>query len=239
MNEKQLKNIKMILKCMMVLAGLFAIIGAIVVLANVGKINSAMSAAMFGSSNAAYSSLTPSSFTVLDPASDIARFGIFAAFVVSCIFAAIEYFSGSPKKNFSFIIAGSSVLGFVGCFLTSVSPMNKLLTASFSSGLSSSMSIQLIKDALAPWIVGGIFILISAVAVIGLVGATFIKPKPAFGYAAGNPNMQYPNQQYPNQQFPNQQIPNQQYPNQPYAGQAPVNYQQPQNQNNNNPNNFQ
>lgn len=249
MQEKQTTNLKTMLKALMAIAGVLSIIGGIILLAMVGKYTS-MSSLMYGSSSDLTSMM--SSFTGIYSGQDLARFGAFALFIVSAVYASVEIFSGSSKKNMAIATAGSSVLGFVGCFLTSLSALYSSAISSATGmmsgggiygGDSDKLMVQLIRKMFAPWVVGGIFILVSAVLVIILVISTFIKPRPAYGYAAGNqymqPYQQYPNQQYPNQQYPGQQYPtSQQYPNQGYTGQNPANYQ-PQDPNNNTPNNYQ
>lgn len=243
MQETQTNNLKLMLKVLMVLAGVLSIVGGIILLAMVGKLTS-ISSLMYGSSSDLTSMM--SSFTGIYSGQDLARFGAFALFIVSVIYAVVEVFSGSAKKNMALAAAGSSVLGFVGCFLTSITTLYNSVI-SVSSNMSSGnmyggnrdqLMLQLIKRTFAPWVVGGIFTLVSAAVVITLVIATFIKPRPFYGYAAGNPYMQQPYPQYPNQPYPNQQYPGQQYPNQGYTGQTPVNYQ-PQDTNSNTPNNYQ
>lgn len=251
MNEKQTKTVRLGLKLLDAAACVLAVIGSIGVLAAIGKINRLLMSAMSGSSSNELEAMSAmSSLTNIYSFLDLARFGAFAAFLISAFYAVIEIAAKSSEKKLSIIAAASSALGFVGCFLTSITAMYDSIIS--SSGLSSIMMsgmgsssntsalvTQLVKKMFGPMTVGGIFILIAAAAVIIFLTISVIKPKTAvntyFNAAQAYPNQPYPNQQYPNQQYPNQQYPNsaypaQQYPGQTYPTQAPSN-DQPQNHN--------
>lgn len=198
MNEQQVKNAKLALKLGAGLAALFALIGAIITLA---------------------SSSSSSAIKAFYPGNDMARFGAFGAFIFSALFMGVEFMIRSKEKAFALAMGISSVLGFIGCFLASISAM---------IGATS-------KGALTT---GCIFILVEAVVVLACVVIMFVQPmmanKAPYGYGQ-MPNQQYPGQQYPNQQYPNQQYPNQQMPNQQYPNQQIPPQQYPNQQNNNYP----
>ncbi len=224
MNEKQTNVVRLGLKALTAAACVFALIGSIGLLASIVKLTKYLSVAGTGSS-----SRYPNSLSTLPTATnlytylDLARFGAFAVFLILLFYAAIELITHSRKKTLSIIMAASSVLGFVGCFLTSMTAMYNSAISSFSQiigyGYSSSNSdklmSQIINKMFTPMTVGGIFILISSAAVIIFLTAELIKAKMATNTYGGGP------QAYPNQQYPNQQYPNQQYPGQPYQGQVP------------------
>lgn len=203
MNEQQIKKAKLVLKLAAGLAALFALIGAIITLASSG-----------GSSNAA---------KAFYPGNDMARFGAFAAFIFSVLFMGGEFMIRSKEKVFGLAMGISSVLGFIGCFLASITA---IMNSTSSSGARGAMTT------------GCIFILIEAIVVLACVVVMFVQPMMAnrapYGYGQA-PMQQYPNQQYPNQQMPNQQYPNQQIPNQQYPNQQIPNQQYPGQQNNNYP----
>ena len=138
--------------------------------------------------------------------------------------------------------AGSSVLGFVGVFLMSLTAMSSSISSAAMGSLNilgsssgTAAAAALFKKMLAPLNVGSILILAGVVITLALVVMTFIKiqPKPAYNYAGQPYANQYPNQPYGQPQYP--QYPQQaaaQYPNQPtYDPNA-------QGQYNNNNNNF-
>lgn len=207
MNEQQIKKAKLALKLAAGLAALFALIGAIITLASSGKMLEGSTKAM----KAFY------------PGNDMARFGAFAAFIVSVLFMGVEFMIRSKEKVFGLAMGISSVLGFIGCFLAS---MTAVMDATSQSGARGAI------------ITGCVFILIAAIVVLACVVVMFVQPMTAnrapYGYGQA-PMQQYPNQQYPNQQYPNQQMPNQQYPNQQIPNQQMPNQQYPGQQNNNFP----
>lgn len=202
MNEQQVKNVKLALKLAAGLSALFALIGAIITLASSSKM-------LEGSSNAV---------KAFYPGNDMARFGAFAAFICSVLFVVIEVMIRSKEKAFAFVMGISSVLGFIGCFLSSVTA---LMEATSASGARGAMTT------------GCVFILIAAVVVLACVVVMLVQPmmanKAPYGYGQ-MPMQQYPNQQMPNQQYPGQPYPNQQYPNQPYPNQQIPNQQYPNQQ---------
>lgn len=215
MNEQQVKNLKLALKLTAGLAALFALIGAIITLASSSKM-------IGGGLNAA---------KAFFPGNDMARFGAFAAFIVSVLFMGVEFMIRSKEKVFGLTMGISSVLGFIGCFLASITTV---MGATSSSGARGAITT------------GCVFILIAAVVVLACVVVMFVQPmmanKAAYGYGQTPvqqypgqpyPNQQIPNQQYPNQQTPVQQYPNQQMPNQQYPNQQIPPQQYPNQQNNN------
>lgn len=202
MNEKQVKNAKLTIKMATGLAALFALIGAIITLATMKKASEA--------------------FYV---GNDMARFGAFGVFILSALFMGGELIMRSKEKLFGIVMGIASALGFVGCFLASLSALiSASKTATSEAGVLGAMTT------------GCIFILISAVVAIACVVIMIVQPmmanKAPYGYGQ-MPMQQYPGQQYPNQQYPNQQYPNQQIPNQQYPNQQMPNQQYPNQQNNN------
>lgn len=226
MNEKQTNIVRLGLKALTAVACVFAMIGSIGLLASIGKLTNYLSVAGTSGSSSSYAALsTLPTLTDIYTFLDLARFGAFAIFLMLLLYAAIEFITRSRQKTLSMIMAASSLLGFVGCFLTSLTAMydsamsSSSLLIGFSGSNSDKIMSQIINKMFAPMTVGGIFILITSAAVIVLLAATFIKAKMATSVTYRN--QQYRNQQYPNQQYPNQQYPNQQYPGQPYQGQVP------------------
>lgn len=254
MNNKQENIIRLGLKILIIAAGVFALIGAIGALASIGKIIKGFSSISGGSTSSLESLSAASSLIKFYPMLDLARFGGFAGFLLSIVLAAVAVFSRSSDKSHSLIITASSVLGFVGCFLTSTSAMYNSVMSSATSVMGSILSsgsrdtntlvYQIIKKIFTPMRVGCIFIIISAAVAVILAMTAIIKPamdekgyiKVDQPYGQQNPGQAYPNQQnlgqaYPNHQnlgqaYPNQQNFGQAYPNQHNFGQAPTNEQQ-------------
>lgn len=232
MNEKQANLARVMFKAAAAVAGVFAMIGSIGFLVLLGKMTKMLKMLLIGGSSTLD---TMSAATVAKdfyPFHDLARFGGFAMFIIALIYVAIEFIGKASEKKYSLGMAACTLLGFVGCFLTSVSAFYRSIMSSVTSMTVSSMMYggdseaaarMLMNRMFAPMRVGGIFILVSAALVIVCVAAAFIKPMLARGYSAAP---QYPGQQYANQQ----------YPGQTYTNQAPVNGQF--NAQNNDKNNF-
>lgn len=246
MNEKQTKTLKLAIRVLIVISVVFAIIGAIGTLVIVGKISKLMNLMMSGQSSSVMQTQTLSlakSLPAIGPMIDFARFGAFGAFLLSLMYAFVEFPTKGKEKTLSLAAAGSSVLGFVGVFLMSLTAMSSSISSAAMGSLDILLDIlssgtavaALFKKMLAPLNVGSILILAGVVITLALVVMTFIKiqPKPAYNYAGQPYANQYTNQPYGQPQYPQypQQAPAQ-YPNQPtYDPNA-------QGQYNNNNNNF-
>lgn len=248
MNEKQTKTLKLVIRVLIVISVVFAIIGAIGTLVIVGKISKFMNLMMSGQSSSVMQMQMLSleqSLPAIGPMIDFARFGAFGAFLLSLMYAFAEFPTKGKEKTLSLAAAGSSVLGFVGVFLMSLTAMSSSISSAAMGSLDILLDIldsssgtavaALFKKMLAPLNVGSILILAGVVITLALVVMTFIKiqPKPAYNYAGQPYANQYPNQPYGQPQYPQypQQAPAQ-YPNQPtYDPNA-------QGQYNNNNNNF-
>ena len=259
MNEKQTNMFRLILKVLGAAAGLFALIGSIGLLASLGKLTGTFSSLASSGSSSSLSSLSAlTSQKDIYPMLDLARFGGFAVFLVAVIYMTVEFIGQSRGKKFSMLMAASSLLGFIGCFLSSISTMyssamsavTSMAGSILSGGSSETMVLQLLNKMFVPMKVGAVFILISSALVIIFVIVSMIKPKSAKGYTMAGygqaaqpyaaqqyPNQPYPNQQYPNQPYLNQQYPYQAFPGQQYTGQSFAG-QAPSNDQFNNQNNF-
>lgn len=245
MNEKQTKTLKLAIRVLIVISVVFAIIGAIGTLVIVGKISKLMNLMMSGQSSSVMQMQMLSleqSLPAIGPMIDFARFGAFGAFLLSLMYAFAEFPTKGKEKTLSLAAAGSSVLGFVGVFLMSLTAMSSSISSAAMGSLNilgsssgTAAAATIFKKMLAPLNVGSILILAGVVITLALVVMTFIKiqPKPAYNYAGQPYANQYPNQPYGQPQYPQypQQAPAQ-YPNQPtYDPNA-------QGQYNNNNNNF-
>lgn len=191
------KKFRIIIGGLICLAAIFTLIGAIGLLAVCGTIGGAMNGNISSYMDAVSAVAMVKSIPVFH---DFLRFGAFSIFLLSCVQLAAEFVSEGKVKNFTLIAAGSSVLGFVGVFISS--------------------SLELLGSIGAVIIVGSIFGLLSALAAVAFFIIGFIKkkaPLPDYGYG-------YPAQQpYPQQEMNTQPIYSQQV--QPTYQQST--YQQP------------
>lgn len=212
MNEKQTNIVRLGLKVLAAAACVFALIGSVGLLVSIGKLTKFLRAGATDSGSSSLSSLSAmSTATNIYPFLDLARFGAFAAFLILLLYAAIELITHSHKKTLSIIMVASSVLGFIGCFLTSMTAMynsamssfSQIIGIGFSGNNSDELMSRIINKMYAPMTVGGIFILISAVAAIIFLTLELIKAKTEMNSYIDVPQA-YPNQQYPNQQYPGQ-----------------------------------
>lgn len=196
MYEKTNNIFKLLLRIVASVAGIFAIIGGIGFMV------------MYSTD----SSLTNEEMVTVYVFNDFLRFGCFAMFALSAISAFYEFVSKSDTRISALIGAGTSILGFVACFITSFSG---LISAAFKATKQSD-----IDGINASIIVGGIFAIVSAVGAIVSLIAIIIKrigglPK-AMPYYGAYPQQGYPQQNVPMQQgYPQQNVPMQQgYPQQ-------------------------
>lgn len=190
MEEKTNKNFKLLLRV------IGAILGVLVIIGGIGFL-----VALYDDSSSS-ESVVKAAFVF----NDFLRLGCVGMFAVSVTSAIYEFMSKSDTRISALIGAGSSVLGFVGCFLASMSGV--------ILGVMGATSRSDLDDINAAATVGSIFALVSAVGVMISLIAIVVKrtggfPKAMPYYGA------YPQQGYPQQGYPQQNVPMQQgYPQQ-------------------------
>lgn len=213
MEDKMQSNFKLLLRALASIAGIFAIIGGIgfMVTFDCEKY------------------LNDGIYVF----HDFMRFGSFAMFIILVIDAGFEIFFKSNTRISALIGAGCSVLGFVGCFISSFAGIYNIQsneTADYDS---------IVNSVNACKIIGGIFAIVSAVMTMVFLVALIVKRVVRLPKYSAYPQPGYPQQVMPQQGYPQQNIPQQGYPQQsapqPSYPQQPVQpVQDSYSQNNNN-----
>lgn len=119
---------------------------------------------------------------------DIVRLCGFSLFVTALLTVFFELFGKAPKRNYSFVLLGTSVFGFIGSFMLSISSLldsaKSLLMSMTYSYYNSSMDAA--NSVLAIINTACVFAMVSAVAVFVTYGVMASANRYMYTYANAN-----------------------------------------------------
>lgn len=195
MNEKNLNNLRAGIVALCSVAAVFALIGAIGILAVSGNATSISTSSLDGLEQI---------FNVL-VFHDFARIGAVSIFALSAVGLIVELLSQNRKLKVAVLSALTSVFGFVGLILISFKSLIDAVISAQQNYYSSRGESDPSAGIKAMIVVGTVFIMISAVGALASLVMVLIGRFMPNGFQKPY-NYGYPNQQYPQQGIPVQPV---------------------------------